>query len=59
MRVLLDECVDRRLARDIFGQEASTVHGLGWAGDRNGALLTRAAGHFDVFVSVDRNLAFQ
>ncbi len=59
MRLLHDECVDRRLAHDISGHEVSTVHGLGWAGDRNGALLARAAGHFDVFVTVDRNLAFQ
>jgi len=29
------------------------------AGVRNGALLTRAAGQFDAFVTVDRNLAFQ
>lgn len=26
---------------------------------RNGALLARAAGQFDIFVTVDRNLAFQ
>ena len=59
MRLLLDECVDRRLARDISGHEVATVVDLGWAGVRNGALLARAAGQFDVFVTVDRNLAFQ
>ena len=59
MRLLLDECVDRRLARDIVGHEVSTVGDLGWAGVKNGALLARAAGQFDVFVTVDRNLAFQ
>ena len=59
MRLLLDECVDRRLARDIDGHEVFTVFNLGWAGVRNGALLTRAAGQFDAFVTVDRNLAFQ
>lgn len=59
MRLLLDECVDRRLARDITGHEIATVVGLGWAGTRNGALLRSAAGHCDVFVTVDRNLAFQ
>jgi hypothetical protein len=30
-----------------------------WAGRRNGDLLAAAAAHFDVFVTVDRNLAFQ
>lgn len=53
MRLLLDECVDRRLARDIVGHEVSTVGDLGWAGVKNGALLARAAGQFDVFVTVD------
>ena len=59
MRLLLDECVDRRLAREIRGHEVSTVSELGWAGIRNGDLLARASGRFDVFVTVDRNLAFQ
>jgi hypothetical protein len=58
VRLLLDECVDRRLARDIVGHEVSTVGDLGWAGVKNGALLARAAGQFDVFVTVDRNLSF-
>ena len=59
MRLLLDECVDRRLAREIRGHEVSTVSDLAWAGIRNGELLVRASGRFDVFVTVDRNLAFQ
>ncbi len=32
---------------------------MSWTTIRNGALLTLAARHFDVFVTVDRNLAFQ
>ncbi len=59
MRLLLDECVDRRLARDIAGHDVATVVELGWSGTRNGALLRRAHGQCDVFVTVDRNLAFQ
>jgi len=59
VRLLLDECVDRRLARDISGHEVLTVFDLQWAGIRNGALLARVAGKFDAFVTVDRNLAFQ
>lgn len=31
----------------------------GWASKRNGELLTLAEGHFDVFLTVDRNLSFQ
>lgn len=59
MRVLLDECVDRRLAREFAGHEVSTVPEMGWAATRNGDLLALAAGKFDVFVTVDRNLSFQ
>jgi predicted nuclease of predicted toxin-antitoxin system len=59
VRLLLDECVDRRLARDNAGHDVSTVVGLGWAGTRNGALLRRAQDQCEVFVTVDRNLAFQ
>ena len=32
---------------------------LGWGGIKNGALLNRADGNFDVFVTVDRNLEYQ
>jgi len=59
VRLLLDECVDRRLARDITDHDVTTVVSLGWSGIRNGVLLQQAAGHCDVFVTVDRNLAFQ
>jgi hypothetical protein len=46
VKVLLDECVDRRLAGDIRGHD-------------NGELLARAQHEFDAFVTVDRNLPFQ
>ena len=59
MRVLLDECVDWRLARDIVGHDVKTAHQMGWTAIKNGALLTLASKHFDVFVTVDRNLSFQ
>jgi predicted nuclease of predicted toxin-antitoxin system len=60
MRVLLDECVPRRLARELPGHDVSTVPQQGWAARRNSELLElMAAAGFDVFVTVDRNLAFQ
>lgn len=59
MRILLDECVDQRLAREINGHIVKTVPQAGWAGIKNGELLGRAEREFDVFVTVDRNLAFQ
>ena len=59
MRVLLDECVDRRLATDIQGHDVKTVPDAGWAGLKNGDLLSRAQHEFDALVSTDRNLPFQ
>jgi hypothetical protein len=32
---------------------------MGWMTIKNGMLLTLASEHFDVFVTVDRNLSFQ
>ena len=59
MRVLLDECVDRRLASEIPGHEVTTVPEAGWAAVKNGDLLAVAEKSFDVFITVDRNLSFQ
>lgn len=59
MRLLLDECIDRRLAKDLSGHDVKTVPQMGWAGIKNGALLTLAEKEFDVFITVDRNLSFQ
>lgn len=59
MRVLLDECIDGRFARNLQGHEVATVGQMGWAGIRNGELLSLAAGQFDVFITVDRSLQFQ
>lgn len=59
MRVLLDECLDWRLSRDISGHDVKTARQMGWATIKNGELLALAAQHFDVFVTVDRNLSFQ
>ena len=59
MRVLLDECVDWRLSRDIAGHEVKTARQMGWSTIENGGLLALAAKEFDVFVTVDRNLSFQ
>ena len=59
MKVLLDECVDARLVGHFTEFEFHTVHDHGWSGITNGRLLTLAQAEFDVFVTVDRNLAFQ
>lgn len=59
MRVLLDESIPVDFARDLSELAPDTVIGLGWAGLKNGALLQRAAGQFQVLVTMDKNLRFQ
>ncbi|MFB8789964.1 MAG: DUF5615 family PIN-like protein [Potamolinea sp.] len=59
MKLLLDECIDRKLAREFIGYEVKTVPQMGWAGVKNGQLLALALSEFDVFITVDRNLSFQ
>jgi hypothetical protein len=59
VRVLVDECVDWRLSRDIVGHEVRTARQMGWSTIKNGELLALAAKDFDVFITVDRNLSFQ
>ena len=59
MRVLFDECLPRRLKRDLVGHDAHTAPEMGWASKRNGDLLRLAEREFDVFLTVDRKLQHQ
>jgi hypothetical protein len=59
LKLLLDECVDRRFAGELPAHDVKTVPQMGWAGIKNGVLLTLAEAEFDVFITVDRNLSFQ
>ena len=59
MRVLLDECLPRRLKRELVGHDAWTAPEMGWASKRNGELLALAAAAFDVFLTADRNLSYE
>lgn len=59
MRVLLDECVPRRLKRDLPGHDTRTAPEMGWASKRNGDLLRVAEHEFDVFLTVDQKLQDQ
>jgi hypothetical protein len=59
VKILLDECIDWRLSRDLVDHEVKTAHQMGWAGIENGELLALAERSFEVFVTVDRNLSYQ
>ena len=47
MRVLLDECLPRRLKRELVGHDVKTAPEMGWASKRNGELLGLAVSRFD------------
>src|SRR5262245_17466383 len=59
MRVLLDECLPRRLKKLLTGHDVQTVPEAGWAGKKNGELLALLAGRFEVFVTIDKNMVYQ
>jgi hypothetical protein len=59
VRVLLDECLPKRLKRELVGDETRTAPEMGWASKRNGELLALAVGLFDAFITADRNLSYQ
>ena len=58
-KILIDECLDRRLAADIPFKHDKTVYDMNWYGLKNGELLRKAEAHFDVFITSDQNLSFQ
>ena len=59
MRVLLDENLPHDLIDALVDHSVSTVQGLGWEGTKNGALLKRASGLIDAFVTIDGKLQYQ
>jgi hypothetical protein len=59
MRIILDECLPRRLVRDLPDHVVTTVPRQGWAGVTNGALLKRVEPEFDVFITMDSNIVHQ
>lgn len=59
MRVLLDECVPEGLRTELPGHRVTTSREAGLAGIKNGVLLARAEGRFDVLVTADQNLPWQ
>jgi hypothetical protein len=58
-RVLFDENLPRLLRRDLPDCEVRTVQEEGWGSFRNGELLRRAEGKFDVFLTADRRMQYQ
>lgn len=60
MKLLLDECLPRKLKNHLPGHECHTVPEAGWAGKKNGELLLLAekAG-FEIFLTLDRGMQYE
>ena len=58
MRVLLDEQLPLDLSLELPGHAVDTVVSRGWAGIKNGELLGRMRGEYDVLVTMDRGIEF-
>jgi len=59
MRVLLDECLPKKLKREVEADTVTTVPETGWASKKNGELLRLAEQHFDVLLTNDQNIEHQ
>jgi len=57
VRILLDECLPRRLGYELTGHDVETVAQAGWSGVKNGELLRLAATRFAALITVDRRFA--
>jgi predicted nuclease of predicted toxin-antitoxin system len=60
MKVLLDECLPRKLKNSLRGHECYTVPAIGLAGKKNGELLSVAESlDFEVFLTMDKGIAYE
>ena len=59
MKVLLDECVPWPMHKLLTGHECTNAQKRGCGGVKNGELLRRAEGEFDLFITSDQNNCYQ
>ena len=59
MRILIDECLPKKLKRELADHIVFMVQEKGWSGMKNGELLRVAEHEFDVWVTADQNIEYQ
>jgi hypothetical protein len=60
MKLLLAECLPRKLKNHLPGHECCTVPEAGWAGRKNGELLLLAEkSGFEIFLTLDQGVEYQ
>ncbi len=60
MKILLDECITKRLKKHLEEFDVFTLNELKLSGIKNGKLLRYCAeNHFDILFTIDKSLMFQ
>ena len=60
MKILLDECITKRLKEYLKEYEVLTVRELKLSGIKNGKLMTFCVeNNFDMLLTIDKNIMFQ
>lgn len=60
MKILLDECVTKRLKNHLTEFDVFTVRELNLSGIKNGKLMTYCVeNNFDMLLTIDKNLMYQ
>jgi len=60
MKILLDECVTKKLKKHFSLHQVFTVANMNWLGMKNGNLMRNAINEgFDIILTIDKNLQFQ
>jgi hypothetical protein len=60
MKILLDECVTKRLKPHLSDFEVFTVSEMQWNGIKNGQLMSLCVdNNFDLLLTIDKNILFQ
>jgi predicted nuclease of predicted toxin-antitoxin system len=60
MKILLDECVTKKLKFHLTEFEVFTVRELNLSGIKNGKLMTYCVeNNFDILLTIDKNLMYQ
>lgn len=60
MKILLDECITKRLKPYLADYDVFTVSEMKWNGIKNGKLMALCAdNNFDLLLTIDKNLIFQ
>lgn len=59
MKIIFDECLPRRLIRDLHEHAVTTVPRQGWASRTNGELLGLVQAEFDIFITMDAGIPHQ